>query len=369
MTPTASCERVRSTDTADVWRTLAARTANIFSTFEWGEAWWQHFGAGRERITALCRDRDEAPIALLPLYVERRGPVRFIRFIGDGAGGQVGPVCAPEDREQAGKALLQFLDGFRGWDVFIGRAMPGSNGWSRVLGASVLNQEPSPVVDLRGRDWDDFVSGRSKHFRRRVLNAKERLGRKHGLRYRLVTDPEELPDALSALFDLHRRMRAGRPSSFLRLERFHRDFTQRALENGWLRLWVLELEDRPAGAVLDYVFGGVMAGYQLGMDPRWRRKMHIRLLITNSIRAACNEGLKEYRLGKGGEEYKYQFADVDPGVESLVIGRGPVGRPLASVLYRGRELRPTVRRLQRATERLGRNNSRSRGSVPRSQRR
>jgi CelD/BcsL family acetyltransferase involved in cellulose biosynthesis len=339
---------------ADEWRYLAKSSQNLFASYEWTDSWWRHYGAAKQALTFLCRRGDGSPIAILPLYVERLGPLRVARFVGDGVADELGPICAPEDAETAGGALRQVLfAGSRRCELLIGRALAAPMGWGRMLRAYMLNHEGSPVVQLAGRSWADFVAQRSKHFRQRVVAGERRLRERHGLHFRLVRREDELPDALESLFALHREMRDGQPSSFLRAEPFHRDFAGRAFDLGWLRLWILEMEGQPAAAALDYRYGDVVSGYQLGLARRWRSKLHARLIVANSIRAASEEGASEYRFGRGAESYKYQFADADPGLESVVAGEG-AGHAVAWAMYRGRAVRPAMRRAQGALQRLTR---------------
>ena len=58
--------------------------------WEWAETWWRHFGNDGELRTTVVPS-----VAVLPLYVERAGPFRLLRFIGHGHADEAGPVCAP----------------------------------------------------------------------------------------------------------------------------------------------------------------------------------------------------------------------------------------------------------------------------------
>src|SRR5919206_411850 len=48
------------------------------------ETWWEYFGAGRRLLTVGCRDSRGELIAILPLYLWRRLPLRVLRFLGNG---------------------------------------------------------------------------------------------------------------------------------------------------------------------------------------------------------------------------------------------------------------------------------------------
>jgi CelD/BcsL family acetyltransferase involved in cellulose biosynthesis len=353
MTEDFRFEVVDSRDITDEWRTMAEASRNVFATPEWAETWWHHFGSGRESLTVLCRQTDGRPLAILPLYLERRGGIRIVRFVGDGAADQLGPVCAASDVAQSGRAMHRFLtENQRRFDLFIGRSMDGGEDWSRLLGARALNRQGSPRLRLARRSWDDIVAQHSKHFRERVVAGERRLRRRNALEYRLVRDRAELDGALDTLLRLHSELRGDRPSSFLRIGQFHRDFAARALASGWLRLWTLELEGEPAASVLDYSFCGVVSGYQLGIQQRWRKKLNVRMLVANSIRAACEDGASEYRFGRGAEDYKYQLAEADPGVLTVVSGGSRLGQALAWGMHRARSARPVLRNLQEVLDGL-----------------
>jgi CelD/BcsL family acetyltransferase involved in cellulose biosynthesis len=77
-------------DTArDEWEERAARSGNIFATWEWCWTWWRHFGNGHRLVLRTVREAGEL-VAILPLYEHRAGPFRVLRFLGHGLGDQLG---------------------------------------------------------------------------------------------------------------------------------------------------------------------------------------------------------------------------------------------------------------------------------------
>src|ERR671937_2642797 len=86
------------------WTSLADLGQNVFATWEFATTWWEHFGAGRRLVTVGCRDSGGELFAILPLYLWRRRPLRVLRFLGNGAGDVLGPVCRPERFEEAAPA-------------------------------------------------------------------------------------------------------------------------------------------------------------------------------------------------------------------------------------------------------------------------
>src|SRR5205807_1184245 len=58
------------------WTGLAEAAGSPFSTWEWADAWWRHFGDGRELLLHRCRAEDGRVAAILPLYLSATRPAR-----------------------------------------------------------------------------------------------------------------------------------------------------------------------------------------------------------------------------------------------------------------------------------------------------
>ena len=318
------------------WQRLAERSGNFFSTWEWADAWMRHLGEGRElQLHTVAREGDV--VAILPMVHSRIGPLRLLRFVGHGPADELGPVCDPAERPAAAQALEQ-LSGFH---VFVGERMrPGLD-----VG-QMLRTEPSPVLPVRGRSFDEYLAGRSRNFREQVRRRRRKLAREHELEFRL-SDAERLQDDLTTLFRLH----AGRwqgPGAFGgALEAFHRDFASRALERGWLRLWTMEVDGRPAAAWYGIRFAGVESYYQAGRDTDLDQLSVGFVLLAHTIEAAFDDGVSEYRFLLGDEPFKGRFAEEDERVETLTVSHGMRGRAAVAAARAALRMPPAVKRRAR----------------------
>ncbi|HEV3011979.1 MAG TPA: GNAT family N-acetyltransferase, partial [Actinomycetota bacterium] len=328
---------------ASEWTALAASGGNPFGTHEWASCWWRHHGGDREPLVVAGRAADGRLVTVLPLYLWATRPLRILRFIGHGAGDQLGPVHAPGDREAAATLARQALADL-GWDVFVGEQLPARALWSDLLGARVIRREGSPVLAAPDGGWPAYLAGRSANFRQQLGRKERNLARRHQVGLRLVQDPGQLPAAMDTLFVLH-RLRWGDDSGFLPREAFHREFAAVALERGWLRLWLLELDGRPAAAWYGLRLGGVEHYYQSGRDPAFDNLSAALVLLAHTIRSAFEDGVGEYRFGRGQDPYKYRFTDQDPGLETIASTRGPAA---------GAALGAAVRAYPVAKRRIGR---------------
>jgi CelD/BcsL family acetyltransferase involved in cellulose biosynthesis len=192
------------------------------------------------------------------------------------------------------------------------------------------------VVSLAEPTWDEYLAARSSNFRQQVRTAERKL-HDRGLAFRL-SDADHLRRDLDLLFELHRARWPGSPW-FADAEAFHRDFAALALEHGWLRLWILELDGRPAAAWLGYRFAGIESYYQAGRDPALQKERVGFVLLAHTIREALQDGMDEYRLLRGDEQFKYRFATSDPGLETLARPNGLLGNAALGLRTARRKLK------------------------------
>jgi CelD/BcsL family acetyltransferase involved in cellulose biosynthesis len=261
-------------------------------------------------------------VALLPLAVSGRRPLRLARFLGHGPADEQGPVSGPDTRRGAFDALFEGRD----WDVLLAERLAPGHG----LRGRVLRRESSPVIARPPGGWEEYLAGRSRNLRSQLGRKRRKLEREHGLAFRLSDDPERLEADMEALYRLHRARWGVEGSGALSGARaaFHRDFASAALERGWLRLWLAEADGETVAAWYGFRFGGAESYYQSGRAPDWERTSVGLVLLAHTMEQAMNDGMAEYRLLRGGEGYKDRFATDDPGVETVAVGRG-IGRAAA----------------------------------------
>ncbi len=327
------------------WTQLAEQGQNVFATWEFSTTWWQHFGAGRRLLTVGCHDSRGDLFAILPLYLWRRRPLRVMRFLGNGAGDILGPICRPERYADAASVLRRLLEVAPwDWDVFVGENLPGEQRWPQRLGGQLIRREGNPV--LRTVDsFDQFLAGRTHNFRQKVRQWDRQLARRGRVRYRL-SDSTTLDADLDELFRLHEANFGAHSAFGGRRTAFHRAFAHRALERGWLRLWLLELDDRPVAAHYGFRFGDVESFYQSGRDPALQHESPGMALLAHAIRSSFDDGIREFAFLRGHEPYKYRFATDDHGLDNVCLVRGPAAAAALAFIQALRSS-PATRKLLR----------------------
>jgi CelD/BcsL family acetyltransferase involved in cellulose biosynthesis len=310
---------------------LAAASANIFAAWEWNELWWRHYGRGRRLRVAVAR-RDDEIEAIVPLFVWSRRPLRILRLIGHGHGDRLGPICRHDDHETAAETLRRSLAA-EPYDVFVGDWVAGDRDWARVLGGRVVRNTGYPILRFPTGSWDEFLAGQSHRFRKSLRHSRNRLLRHHELSSRYA-DSATLGRDLDVAFRLH-RARFGKHRGCLfcgEHEAFQRKFATVALERGWLRLLLLEVDGKPVCCEYGFLFENAYFAYQGGRDPAWDRESVGFLLEVESIRRTLEEGAAEYRFLGGEEDYKYRFQTDDPRLETVAVPASRGGRVACTAL-------------------------------------
>ncbi len=322
----------------DDWRALAVARSNAFVTPEWTRAWWDHMGnqTSELRIVAV-RGQDGSLAGVMPLAVGRSRP-RAIRFAGAGLGDRLHPASALADEPGVAGAALAALekDGDRPRMLMLEKVEPGRPWIEELRGASARRlssteqqQTTLPYAPLRGLDWDAYLASRSKNVRYEFRRRRHRLVADYGMAARTST-AQTLAADLDALFRLHDLRWSERGQSSLVDEGKRavlRAFSGMALEQGWLRLHILEVEGAQVAAMLCWRVGDVYAYYNSGFDPAWSKQSVGTVIMGIALREALHEGAEEFDFLEGGEGYKRKFADEARPAATFVLT--PALRPIS----------------------------------------
>jgi dTDP-4-amino-4,6-dideoxygalactose transaminase len=312
------------------WSQLAERSGNVFASPEWAEVWCRHFLGGRPLRLLAFRNAADRLVAVVPTYVFATRPLTVLRLVGHGPGDELGPVCDPADRPAVARALRRALPQL-GADLLLAEHVSARHAWSAMTGGRPLRTESSPAIRLAGMDWPSFVGSRSRRLRKELRRVESKLAAGSPLHIRDPgPQPADLDAELTTLFELHDAC-WGERSTFLRDRAFHRDFARTAVERGWFRLVFLDAPKRPVAATYGFRYAGVESDYQGGRDPSWDSGSPGFMLLAWMIRAACEAGVREYRLLRGGHWYKHRFATDDAGVETFALGAGALGSAAATI--------------------------------------
>jgi CelD/BcsL family acetyltransferase involved in cellulose biosynthesis len=315
----------------DEWRRLAELRGNAFLTPEWYRAWVED--AEEQSPLVVVARRDDGPVAgVMPLVVDRSHRPRALRYGGAGYGDRFGVAARPKDEAEVAAAAMRALEGaLPRCPMLVLQRIDLESEWPAAMvaasGRSLATVEESraelPHTTVKGLDWEGYLKQRSVKFRQRVGRGLERALKEDGVPFsvRETADPAALPEDLTTLFRLHALRHPGQKSSIAqqRVRDGLSRFAAAALERGWLRMRVLEIEGQPAAATLCWHIGPGYAFYTGGFDPAWSERSPGLLMMNLTVRAAIEEDAEDIDLLLGSEAYKWRFAPDARQVHTVIL--------------------------------------------------
>lgn len=312
------------------WSELLADsdTDCLFLTWEWLFSWWREVARERSLHVVTVRRGDRlvgiAPLVARGARLRGLQPFRLLEFLGSGAAGSDYLDIIIRRGDERG-VLDALADHFRtrGQAVEFGQAREpspridglaarlGADGW----GASRQTVEVCPYIDLTGHDWTSYLESLGSSHRYNVRRRFRKLHREFAVEFQQADSEQVRGDAFGALVDLHHLRRDELDGSdglhTESLVRFHEAFSALALQRGWLRLYLMKLDGRPAAALYGFAYGRKFYFYQSGFDPALGRYSVGLVLLAHTIRCAIDEGAVEYDLLHGDEDYKYRWTAIE----------------------------------------------------------
>jgi CelD/BcsL family acetyltransferase involved in cellulose biosynthesis len=294
---------------------------NPFLTWEWQYTWWNHLRDSSALRVIVVRAGDEL-IAIAPLRVVTSPWHRFSRleFLGTGhAGSDYLDVIVRRGWEpESVTALARY---FKGQQLCLRFNHLSRGSLAAQLGAALATEgwisAPAddgacPIISLGGHTFDSYLATLGSSHRANVRRRIRAIGQQFDMRLDRVTAHRERQDALAALaaWSERRWKDAGGSTAFITpaVRAFQDQVTARALEQGWLLMYVLRLNDKAAAVMYGFHYGRRFYFYQHGFDDRYRAQSLGLVLMGLTIRAVIDEGAREFDMLWGVEPYKFLWA-------------------------------------------------------------
>ncbi|MFI5121289.1 MAG: GNAT family N-acetyltransferase [Vicinamibacteria bacterium] len=347
-------QTARLAEIGDEWRELAERRGNAFLTPEWFFAWIDVVGDAATPLVAVRRDAGGELAGVMPLVGSGRGPRRTVRFAGAAIGDLFSPLDRESDRALSEAAIAAIrATGERGAFVF-DRVEPDAE-WVQGLAAGpetvtelADHENVLPEVDLAGLTWEEYLAGRSRNLRSQLGRRRRKLEREHEIVFRR-SDSSRLAEDPETWRRLHQARWADRGGGALDPQAiaFHARFSAAILERGWLRLWILEADERPVAAWYGWLIGGRYSYYLAGFDDAFADYSIGTLLLAWTIEDAIEEGASVYEMLLGSEPFKLRFATGQRRVHTVIVS--PRLHPIRAAALGESAARRLVNRLEPTT--------------------
>ena len=292
-----------------------------FLTWEWLHTWCTHLsGSSQLRIAAVRAGKELVALAPFRITKSRVAFLSRLDMLGTGeAGSDYLDVIVRRGWEtEAIHALASFARS-QNLTLRLPHLAPtatacdladqlAADGWT----ASTATDGVCPYIPLAGHTWDSYLGTLGSSHRANVRRRIKALGQKFSMRFERVTTEAQRSEALAALVTFHERRYVGRGGStaFMTsaLRAFHDEVTRRALDRGWLRLFVLRVDHALVAVMYGFMYNGRFYFYQHGFDGQYQQHSVGLIVMGLSIRAAIDEGADEFDMLWGVEPYKWLWA-------------------------------------------------------------
>lgn len=348
----------------DEWNDLlrASDSDCLFLTWEWLYTWWKHLAEDRELSILAVRHEGKlvalAPVALRPANLLRRRPLPAMEFLGSGyVGSDYLDLIVRRGYEAS--AQQAFAGAFSRAGVVlewtqlrlgncfapaVASCLAGK-GWS-------FTETPTntcPFITISGMSWEEYLATLGAEHRYNFHRKWRRINRDYRVVFERVERGDQCRESIDMLIGLHNlrwRERGGSDAFHAEgLIAFHREFSRIACERGWLRLYVLRLNDTPVASLYGFRYGRTFYFYQSGFDPAYRKLSAGLVTMGLGIRSAIEEGADEYDLLHGDEDYKAHWSSESRELNRLeVYPPGAAGRICQRAAHLERSARKLARR-------------------------
>jgi CelD/BcsL family acetyltransferase involved in cellulose biosynthesis len=343
------------------WNELARETAenNVFLRHEWFDAaWrWRQLDAALWLLCVRANDRVIGIVPLVKQRLRRRGLMtRTLRFLAVPDTQSCDVLCAAPLVDIVTDAVVVTLRERRTeWDLL---ELSHWSAHSRSLAALRARLTPSSThasdtnlcIDLTG-GWTAYYAQLSRRLKKGNNLIANRLQRAVSvISLDRVTGSEsssaEIHEALEAAVMLSARSWKGETG--LSLDQpgpgaFIRRLTEHAVTNGWLSLWLLRLDGRPAAMEFQLCYWGQVHALRADFDGSYDRSLSPGSYLNwKLLQAMFDKGLARYWMGPGRNHYKQHWTKAGETLYKLTAYGGTWrGRALALLEL---TLRPRLKR-------------------------
>jgi CelD/BcsL family acetyltransferase involved in cellulose biosynthesis len=311
------------------WQELLSRTPepHVFHRPIWQELWLEHFGDGREPLFLAARDGEHL-VGVAPLM--RDGP--RLALVGDHEICDYMDFVVEPGREKEFFAAIFHSLGEEPWEEIDLRGLAAYSPALTALATATNGlgwrverelEAVAPHVELPA-SWEEYLAGLDRKDRHELRRKMRRL-RQSGARVELrdLRSPQEVAAGMEDFLRLHTASRSDK-AEFMspQMQRFFRAMSVALAKEGLIRLFMMDLDGRPAASVLCFDCCQQLHLYNSGFDPELSSLSVGLLSKVLCLEVALKEGKGCLDFLRGSEPYKYDLGGHDLPIYRCRVRRG-----------------------------------------------
>jgi CelD/BcsL family acetyltransferase involved in cellulose biosynthesis len=309
------------------WQTLWHRVtdASPFQSPDWLLPWWGCFGNGTP-LVLTARD-DGQLIAALPLYRLDEPGCRKLLPIGVALSDYL-DALVDSGYPGAAAALLGSLADLPDWaECYLPDIPPQAALLAARLPARLTQcraaGETCPVLVLPGTvaELRNVVPRKTLRDLRQARRRATLAGGVEAIRAAASTVSGLIHEFFRLHEDRWRRTAGHSACADPVLREFHLSASQRMIDAGMLRLYLLRVGNSIAAAYYGFTAKRTAYAYLSGFDPAFAELSPGTQIVAHAIEEAVREGAREFHFLRGGEAYKYAWGAIDRPNTTLTLRR------------------------------------------------
>jgi len=293
-------------------------SATVFQGWEWQSAW----------IETLCRELfiitvfdDEELIAILPFFKCSKRFFSTLQLTGSRDSDYLDFLIKTGCEEQV---ISFFFSEVLLKDPSIGiveldsipETSPNRPFVEAILQKGTFRvktrEKACPFIELP-TNWNEYLTSLSSSTRYFINRKERKLEKEFSVSFGFAETKEEMEKRMNDFIQQHqgRWKTKQRPGAFAKdsFAGFHKKVATRLFEQKKLRLYYLELDEKPVASYYLFYDNDTFYFYLSGFDPDYGKYSVSSVLMARAILDAIDLGLKEFDLMRGEGAYKFKWTD------------------------------------------------------------
>ena len=362
----------------DAWNTLLSKRSrpSVFLRHEWFDAAWQ-WCKNTSNMRLLCTFQGSDMIAVAPIVAtELRKHLILhsqLSFIQVPDTQECDVVASDDNSAIAVTSVIEYLSNRKDWDIVVFPKLPPDGALTahavdackkRRINYVMTDTGENIEVDLTA-NWESYYSNRSRRLRTSNNNCRNKVhadGNTVNLHWLVnagsaTTDITDVLSALKHISSVSWKKHTGLTLDNVGPGAFIDRLSEHALQNDWLSIWALDINDIIVAVEYQLIYEGVVVALRADFDPSFAKLSPGSYLNWRILESLFSSDNSLYRMGPGSNPYKLRWSNsYTPLREVRMYNKTLKGHFFWIIEAR---LRPLIRRLKqlisRVRERASRN--------------
>jgi len=304
---------------------------NLFLSFEWMLTWWKCMGFEKKLLIYVIKNENEI-VGIAPLMIDRRSIARFkyyeIRLIS------TIPIAYSPSSFSGTLDVLINPDHLNAREVFFNYLLTETKGWNSIrLHPLPENSETISILTKIGRDlnikiktekvfdnaylqikdsWETYFNGLSNKFRKNLSRAEKKLAENRKVVFLEYRNPDDINEALNKIQLVESQAWKEEKGVKFDNEQNHHFYIELAKvisKKGWLRIWVLIVNDIPVAYDYHVDYFGNIKTLKGSYDKTFAEFSPGSLLTWKAHQLFFEEGAEGVDLLWGNLNYKQRWTN------------------------------------------------------------